>query len=311
MGFEDKNLTFAGAGHISIASPRNTLGKLLRTALTPLGFEVAIDGRGFGHNNQKLVSAGEADLGAVNGDHARWAYEGKFDFDGNARSNLRIIASICRPWWLGVAVKAETGLSDLRQIKERRFPARVRGAASPYADRIWAYYGISGDDIEGWGGKFPRGSDFGGPVPTIRDPWARTGDFDVIVSSVYAAYTPENRDFLEASILWNLRFLSLPDDLTQQISKEVAGVPGLLPYQLLRGVDRDIPSVELPPQVVYTRDDVPDDLAYLIAKLLDEKRIMLRQTMMAFSYDPQVAAGDVGIPLHPGAERYYREVGYL
>jgi TRAP-type uncharacterized transport system substrate-binding protein len=33
--------------------------------------------------------------------------------------------------------------------------------------------------------------------------------------------------------------------------------------------------------------------------------------MMAFSYDPQVAAGDVGIPLHQGATRYYREVGYL
>jgi len=33
--------------------------------------------------------------------------------------------------------------------------------------------------------------------------------------------------------------------------------------------------------------------------------------MMAFSYDAQVVAGDVGIPLHPGAERYYREVGYL
>jgi hypothetical protein len=54
------------------------------------------------------------------------------------------------------------------------------------------------------------------------------------------------------------------------------GVPGFLPYQLLRGVDRDIPSVELPTQVVYTRDDVPDDLAYLVAKLLDEKPIMLR-----------------------------------
>jgi TRAP-type uncharacterized transport system substrate-binding protein len=33
--------------------------------------------------------------------------------------------------------------------------------------------------------------------------------------------------------------------------------------------------------------------------------------MMAFSYDPDVVASDVGIPIHPGAARYYREAGYL
>jgi hypothetical protein len=247
----------------------------------------------------------------VNGDHARWAYEGKYDFAGNARRNLRVVASICRPWWLGVAVRAETGLSNLRQIKERQYPVRVRGAASPYADCIWDYYSISSEDVEAWGGKFPGPSEFGGPVPTIRDPWVRTGDFDVIINSVYAAYTPENRDFFEAAVLYNLRFLPLPDDLIARICSDVCGVPGFLPHQLLRGVDGDIPSVELPPQVIYTREDAPDDLAYLIAKTLDDNWAALRRTMMAFSYDPDVVASDVGIPIHPGAARYYREAGYL
>jgi TRAP-type uncharacterized transport system substrate-binding protein len=311
MSFDDKRIKFAGAGHIRIASPRNTLGKLLRRALTPLGYEVEIDGRGFGHNNQKLVSSGELDLGAVNGDHARWAYEGKFDFAGNPRRNLRVIAAICRPWWLGVAVRSEKGINDLAQIKERQLPLRLRVGAGPYAERIFAYYGLTPELIESWGGVYHGPPELGGPVPAIRDPWVRTGDFDLIVNSVYAAFTPENRDFFEASVLYNLRFLPLPDDLIEQICREVSGVPGFLPHQLLRGVDGDIPSVELPPQVIYTRDDAPDDLAYLVAKTLDENWAMLRQTMMAFSYDPKVVASDVGIPLHPGAARYYQEVGYL
>jgi TRAP-type uncharacterized transport system substrate-binding protein len=56
---------------------------------------------------------------------------------------------------------------------------------------------------------------------------------------------------------------------------------------------------------------MPDDFAYLLAKALDEGRHLFRLTLLPFSYDEREVAGDRGFPYHPGAERYYREVGYL
>jgi TRAP-type uncharacterized transport system substrate-binding protein len=55
---------------------------------------------------------------------------------------------------------------------------------------------------------------------------------------------------------------------------------------------------------------MPDEFAYLFARALDEGRALLRQTHIPFSYDERTVGMDVAVPLHPGAEQYYREMGY-
>jgi TRAP-type uncharacterized transport system substrate-binding protein len=56
---------------------------------------------------------------------------------------------------------------------------------------------------------------------------------------------------------------------------------------------------------------MPDDFAYLLARAYDEGRRFFRETHLPYSYDPHTVAMDHGVPLHPGVERYYDEVGYL
>ena len=56
---------------------------------------------------------------------------------------------------------------------------------------------------------------------------------------------------------------------------------------------------------------VSDDFAYLLAKTLDENRAALRWTHMPLSYDNRTVFKNGDMPLHPGAERYYREVAYI
>ena len=48
----------------------------------------------------------------------------------------------------------------------------------------------------------------------------------------------------------------------------------------------------------------------LLAQALDANRRLFRETHIPYSYDPDEVARDHGIPLHPGAEQYYRERGY-
>jgi TRAP-type uncharacterized transport system substrate-binding protein len=131
------------------------------------------------------------------------------------------------------------------------------------------------------------------------------------MGAVNAAYTFESAPFHEATMSMDLEFLPLPDDLIREICDEYGGEPGFIPYRLVRGVDRDTPSVSSPWQLIYARDDMPEDFAYLLARAYDDQRHLFRETLMPYSYDSRTVAHDHGIPLHPGAERYYREMGYL
>jgi TRAP-type uncharacterized transport system substrate-binding protein len=309
MSFDDKRLIFGGAGP---GTPWGTLGQITSRALEPLGYTVRIDPDASRGRCPGMVDAGTVDLGATQTLLVRWAYAGMHRFAAQGGlPRLRAIATIMFPAWLGVAARWESGITDLRQIAEQHLPVRVLGGAGDLYEPILAYYGLSRESIEAWGGRIlPALAITPGPNYVVT-PHVRAGEVDVILENVYAAYTPEAAAFHEASILLNLRFLPLPEDLIQSICRDYGGEPGQIPYRLLRGVDRPVPSVYRPWQLIFGRDDMPAEFAYLLAQALDTNRHLFRETHIPYSYDPFEVARDHGIPLHPGAEQFYRERGYL
>lgn len=82
-------------------------------------------------------------------------------------------------------------------------------------------------------------------------------------------------------------------------------------WGFLRGVDRPIATVGSSGQVVFARADMPEQVAYDAAKAIDEHRGALRWYIRPYSYDSGTVWRTRAVPLHPGAERYYRERGYL
>ena len=62
---------------------------------------------------------------------------------------------------------------------------------------------------------------------------------------------------------------------------------------------------------MYGRADMPDTFAYAVARALDEHKDVLQWSIVPFSYDPKTVGKLGAVPLHPGAEKYYRERGYL
>lgn len=307
MSYEDRRLIFAGAGGPGMGTPWGTIGALTKRILSPLGYELHIESRSSRTDNARYVGDGKADLGATHPTHAVAAYHGRDAYAGETpRRNLRVIACINHPSWIGVAVKANSGIDSLADIKARRLPVRVKTGGGRAFEMIWAYYGLSRDDIEEYGGEFLQ-ADLEAP----RVPWVLSGEFDLFVDTLYAAYTPEARHWWEASVLHDLRFLPLPDELIRSICEAGAGDPGFIPNRLMRGVTGNVPTVARLPQLIYTCDEMPEDFAHLLAKALDDNRHVFRETHIPYSYDSRNVARDVGIPLHPGAERYYREMGYL
>ena len=98
--------------------------------------------------------------------------EGKgFYASEKPRTNLRLIANIQDPSYVLVAARAETGVTDLSQIRQKRWPVRILTAGiGRDASRILAHYGLSKETIEAAGGHVGRAPD--GPWRSSTSPSA-------------------------------------------------------------------------------------------------------------------------------------------
>lgn len=319
---EADKLTFAGAAPVAMGTPWGTLALVVKRALEPIGYQTEIEGASWGDNNARYVADGLADLGATQYRSVRYAWDGLRAFaPGGPRRNLRLIATINQPAWVGMAFRADSEIQDLADVAEHRLPLRVKTSGDGMFDVIFDYYGLSRERIVELGGSFIHGIGAEDMNPATRwagrdynqiAPWVLSGDFDVILDPIYAAYTPEHKHWWEATILHEMRFLPLPPDLIERLcdSGEVEG-RGFIPHRLMRGVNEDIPSVERFPQVIYTREEIPEAFVYEVTKALDRSRQLFRQTHLPYSYDPLTVAKPRAVPFHDGALRYYREVDYL
>jgi TRAP-type uncharacterized transport system substrate-binding protein len=240
------------------------------------------------------------DLGVTNTHRLYWAYAGLHDYRGEPMRNLRAVALIEHPMHVGVAVRADSFITDLRQIRERRLPVRLIARDDPIVTAILNYYGLDRASVESWGGRVMRGE------PEDR------GNFDVIIQNqLYLADTPEANIWYETTQHQPLRFLSLPEDLRLRMARELELELTTIPPGLIRGVHAPIATVGRSGQVVYVRDDAPEDFTYALAQALHREARRFIWSNMPLSYDLRTAARPLGAPLHPGAARYCREQGVL
>ena len=302
--------------------PWGALADKVKEAMKPLGYDVQVCYNCSGADSIRMVDErrrthplnviekswnvppppdGEVDFGVVNLDFFVQGYQGTGWYKGDGpRRNLRLIARIEDPNYYLVATRTQALIADLHQIKERRLPVRILADNSPRREMILKYYGIDRKELESWGGSI---------VGTDAE---NRENFDVIISFANLLNnTPESNVWYELSQRNDLRFIQLPDDLLQELAAASDWEIGTTPIRLMRGMDQPIKTVMTSGTVVYGRADMPDQFAYDVAKALDVYKHSLIFSILHFSYDPDLVWKARDVPLHPGAERYYREKGYL
>ena len=114
-------------------------------------------------------------------------------------------------------------------------------------------------------------------------------------------------------------FLAYEDDALDFLEKKYGLRRATLPTGYL-SVPTDVPCVDFSNWAVLVREDMDDALAYRITAIMVEQRAELEGRFkhlppeiapMTYPIDPYSMWKGVGAPLHPGAERYYREHGYM
>jgi uncharacterized protein len=245
---------------------------------------------------------GAVDFGVTSTQNVRDAYRGVGAYSNEKpRTNLRLIANIQSPNYLLVAVRKELGVTDLAQLRGKRWPLKIlaRGGATGMDATVLAYYGLSKQMIEAAGGF-------------VRETPADRKDFDAIIyNGGNMAIAPEWAVWAEVSLNNDLAFIQLPDDLLAKLAKENEQQVVTIPLGLYRGIDHAIRTVARTGHSVYGRADMPDEFAYTVAKAIDEQQDLLQWSHLNFSYNVHTVWKAFDVPLHPGAEKYYRERGYL
>ena len=232
-----------------------------------------------------------------------WNGTGPYAKDHKQRHNYRVIAVIRTSTYMLAAASRKSGITSLRQIKDRTQPTWIVGGN----EIIFNYYGIKVEDLKARGGGImpPQGL---GPTRVSRE---KRASGDVFIGTGLLANTPEQRSWYEASQLNDLVFLDMDEPLLERLAQEPGYERATVPLALFRGVDRPIPTVMRPNHLIYVRDDAPDSFAYAVAKALDEHRQLFQVQLEPWYYDPQTVAASKVIPMHPGAMKYYRERGFV
>jgi TRAP-type uncharacterized transport system substrate-binding protein len=231
-----------------------------------------------------------------------WNGTGPYARDHKQRRNYRIIAVVRTTTYVLAAASRKSGITDLREIKDRTQATWIVGGN----DIIFDFYGIKPADLRARGG---------GVIPAVgpsdkasRD---RRAMGDVFIGTGLLANTPEQRSWYEATQVNDLIFLDMDQKLLDRLAKEPGYEAATVPLALFRGVDRPIPTVMRPNHFIYVRDDAPQEFAYLVARALDEHRLLFQMQLEPWYYDSQTVTDSKTIPLHPGALKYYRERGWV
>ena len=222
---------------------------------------------------------------------------------GTPQKQLRLIANIQEPTYFVVAVKKDSGINSLSDIVEKKLPVKLMaktGVGGMITPTVLAYYGISKDKIESFGGTYSSG-------------YSRTKDFDVFIGWGSLTDAPEYNDWYQSTQKYDLKYLEIAPELRQKLIQQFHLKEGKIPYNLFRGVTEPVTTVLRDGEAIYGRTDMPDDFAYTLAKALDEHQDMLQwaNSGMNWSYNWRTVWKAMDIPLHPGAAKYYKEVGYM
>jgi TRAP transporter TAXI family solute receptor len=251
---------------------------------------------GGGISNVAMVATGRAPMGFSMTIVPRMARLGMAPFD-QAYENVYAIAQLA-PSVVHIVVSADSGVETVADLAGKPFATQPVGNVTTEAFKaVLAANGLSEDDLE-----LTRGNQGFGA--------SEMKDRRIVGYTATTSYPSPS--FADVSQSLDVKFLPISDEAFAALKEENPGFSrDVIPAGTYNGQDEDIPTANTA-MVIVTSDQVSDDHAYFIAKTLGDNIEKLR-TIHASWADLTVEdlAGVNGVDLHPGAARYYREVGAL
>ena len=252
--------------------------------------------------NVKLLNDNEAQFAILQGLYGAWAWQGEGPFKATGpQTKLRSVSML----WQNVehfiirSELAKTGtIEDLNQLSGKKFSIGKKNSGTEGSGRqIMSSLNIDPETFNlaylGYGGSanaLQNGSIDGMNIPA-----------GMPVSAVTRAFAVLDKD---------IQILNFTDEQREQVNQKFdLWSKFVIPANTYPGQEKAVNTIAQP-NFLAVREDIPEDDVYLLTKTIYENLSFLNgihKSTKAMAIEKAIAG--LPLPLHPGAARYYKEVG--
>ncbi|QPC88306.1 TAXI family TRAP transporter solute-binding subunit [Mesorhizobium sp. NBSH29] len=250
--------------------------------------------------NVNGIAGGSLESGFSQSDVAFWAHSGTGIFaEKGAVEKVRAIANLY-PESIHLVARADAGIKSVADLKGKKVSLDEPGSGTLVDARlILEAYGLSESDVEA---EFLK--------PNQAADLMRDGNMDAFF--FVGGYPAGAITELATSLAITLVPVAGPE-ASDMLGKYKFFSKHVVPAGTYKGVDADTETVSVGAQWI-TSADQKDDLVYEITKALwnkNSRALLDAGHAKGKSITLETALDGIGIPLHPGAERFYKEAGEL
>ncbi len=252
--------------------------------------------------NNAAVQNGELEAGLAAADVTRSMYLGEGKFEGKPHPKLRIIANLY-PEDLHLVMPKGAKINDLGDLKGKRVGIAQAGSGTQVAVlQMLDAWGVNRDNMEE--------AELNNSQSAER---LADGQLDAYF---YAAGWPVAA-MVQLSSTKGMSLHSFSADDLKKINGIIpAYIPSKIPAGVYEGVDTDTLTPAVSALLVVSSDQ-SEELVYGITKALwndNTRKLLDNGHAKGKQITPDTALDGVlalGVPLHPGAEKFYKEAGLL
>ena len=262
---------------------------------------------GSGIGNSATIGEGTFDMGWVYPPMAQLAYEGQTPYE-EKYENIRMVATGLSPQVIEVVARASVDVDSIDDIFKDHVGIRWltpnKGSTTPalFFDIMLQYYNTTESDIKSWGGS---------TTYTPYSDWAQfvqDGHADIMFNQGSMPFSTTQ----EIAANTSLKLLSLPEGLRNYMVATYALQEYTIAGCTYDFEDQDINTLQMCSDLGGNAE-LDDDTVYRILEIIEANLDEFKSISASFSnFDLATAWQNTGsVPLHPGAERFYREHGYM
>ena len=246
--------------------------------------------------NVNAIQAGQLDAGLAGAQSVTQGYNGQGKFVGNKKDKIRVIANLY-PEDMHLVVPKGTKLASLKDLNGKRVGVAAAGSGTQVSVRmILKHYGIKAKEAE-----------LGLAQSTQR---LADGQLDAFF---YAGGTPFAA-LIQLGSTKGFELYKFSDAERKDINKIIPYyVESMIPAGTYENITYDVPTVAVNGQLI-TSADQPAELVYEITKALwnkNTRKLLDKGHAKGKAIQLETALKGVLVPLHPGAEKFYKEKGMV
>ncbi|MEM1160625.1 MAG: TAXI family TRAP transporter solute-binding subunit [Pseudomonadota bacterium] len=254
---------------------------------------------GGGISNVLAVSGGDAEVGFSYAHTTANGFNGVGKFS-KKQEDVRHFATLYGSMFQ-VAVRADSDIKTFADMAGANIsPGKAKWTGTAFAESILNHYGITFDSIKSNGGTVHH-VNYTESVALMKD-----GHIDVFM----AATNMPQASMLELEQSPGVRFIGLPKaDQEAIIAANPGYIEGTMPAGVYQAVTEDLNSLGIVVNMVVHKD-LPDDLVYNMCMVFWKNHATFAEVKSVWNrVSQEEALSGVAIPVHPGAQKCYDELG--